>query len=121
MAECMFNDHQQQEQQQNQIQAYGVSFGTRAKSRGIPYLTHVPANIGVPNFRARQLPAQPIREQQDVMLQDNMVVNQPMIQHNIQHQQQDNIAYNRRQYEQLQKKMCTFRFDDSHNLQSLGV
>ena len=87
------------QQQQNQIQPSGVSFGTRSKARGIPYLPHVPANIGVANFRARQLPAQPVREQQDVMLtQDNMLVNQPMLQHNI---QEDNIAYNCRQYDQL--------------------
>ena len=93
MAEHMFDD----QQQQNQIQPYGVSFGIRAKSRGVPYLPHVPAIIGAPNLRARQLPAQPVREQQqDVMLQDNVRVNQDMLQHNI--QQQDNIAYNRRQY-----------------------
>ena len=97
MAEHMLND---QQQQQNQIQPYGVSFGTRAKARGIPYLPHVPANIGVPNFSARQLPVQPAREQEDVMLpQDNMLINQPMIQHNI---QQDNIAYNRGRYDQQQ-------------------
>ena len=99
MAEHLFNDQEQQQVQPNQIQPYRVSFGTRAKARGIPYLPHVPANIGVANFRARQLPAQPVREQQDVMLpQDNVLINQPMIQHNI---QQDNIAYNRRQYDQL--------------------
>ena len=92
----MFDD-QQQQQPQNQIQPYGVYFGTRAKSRGIPYLPHVPTNIGAPNFRARQLPVLPVREQQqDVMLQDNIRVNQDMLQHNI--QQQDNIAYNRRHY-----------------------
>ena len=45
---------------------------------------------------------QPVREQQEVMLQqDNMLVNQTMIQHNI--PQQDNTAYNRRPYDQLQK------------------
>ena len=78
MAEQMLND---QQPQQNQIQPYGVSFGTRAKARGRPYLPHVPANIGVPNFRARQLPVQPVREQQDVMLQqDNMLINPHMIQ-----------------------------------------
>ena len=64
------------------------------------YLTF-PANIGAPNFRARQLPVQPVGEQQDVTLpQDNMLVNLPMMQHNT--QQQDNTAYNRRQYDQLQ-------------------
>ena len=94
MGEHMLDD--QQQQPQNQIQPYGVNFGTRAKSRGIPYLPHVPANIGAPNFRARELPVLPVREQQDVMLQDNMRVNQHMLQHNI--QQQDSIAYNRRQY-----------------------
>ena len=92
---AMFNDQQQQEQQ-NQLQPYGVSFGTRAKARGVPYLPHVPAMIGVPNLRVRQLPVHPVREQQhDVMLQDDRV-NQDMLQHNI--QQQDNLAYNRRQY-----------------------
>ena len=96
MAEHRFDD-QQQQQPQNQIQPYGVSFGTRAKSRGVPYIPHVPAIIGAPNLRARQLPVQPVREQQqDVMLQDNIRVNQDMLQHNI--QQQDNIAYNPRQY-----------------------
>ena len=75
----------------------------RPKARGVPYVKavpHVPAHIGVPNIRARQLPAQPVREQQQVMLQDDdMLFNQPMIQqHNL---QQDNIAYNRRQYDQL--------------------
>ena len=92
MTEYVLND---QQQQPNQVQPDGVSFGSRVKARGIPYLPHVPAiwaaNIGVANFRARQLPAQPVREQQDVMLpQDNMLV-----------KQQDNIACNRRQYEQL--------------------
>ena len=102
MAEQMLNDQQQQQQQeqQNQLQPYGVSFGTRSKARGIPYLPYVPVNIGAPNFRARQLPARPVREQQDVILpQDNMLGNQPMTHHNI--QQQDNIAYDRRLYENL--------------------
>ena len=100
MAEHLLND--QQQQQPHQIQPYGVDFGARAKARGVPYLPHVPATIGAPNFRARQLPEQPVREQQEVMLQDeNMLVNQPMIQHNLQQQQQDNIAYSRRQYDQL--------------------
>ena len=100
MAEHIFDD--QQHQQENQIQPYGVSFGIRAKakSRGVPYIPHVPAIIGAPNFRARQLPVQPVREQQDVMLQDNNRVNQDMLQHNI--QQQDNIAYNRRPYQDPQ-------------------
>ena len=93
---AMFNDQQQQEQQ-NQIQPYGVSFGSRAKARGVPYIPHVPAMIGVSNYRARQLPTHPVREQQhDVMLQDDRA-NQDMIQHNI--QQQDNLAYNLRPYQ----------------------
>ena len=95
MAGYMLDDQQQQEEQ-NQLQPYGVSFVSRAKARGIPYLPHVPAMIGVPNIRARQLPVRPVREQQQhVMLQDNNRVNQDMLQHNI--QQQDNLAYNRRQ------------------------
>ena len=53
-------------------------------------------NIGRPLFRARQLPAHPVREQHHVMLQDR--INQD-IQHNI---HQDNIAYNRRQYDDPQ-------------------
>ena len=93
MAEHLFDD-QQQQQQQNQLQPYGVSFCTRAKARGVPYVPHLPAVIGVPHLRARQLPAQPVREQQHVMLQDQ--VRQDMLQHNI--YQQDKIAYNRRQY-----------------------
>ena len=100
MAEHMLNDQQQQEQQ-NQIQPYGVSFGTRAKSRGVPYIPHVPAMIGAANLRARPLPVIHVREQQDVMLQDNNRVNQDMLQHNIQHQ--DNIAYDRRQYPDPQR------------------
>ena len=64
-----------------------------------------PANIGAPNFRARQLPVLPVREQQqDVMLQDNGRVNQDMLQHNI--QQQDNIGYNRRQYPDPQQRLA---------------
>ena len=93
MAEHLFDD-QQQQQQQNQLQPYGVSFGTRAKARGVPYVPHLPAVRGVPHLRARQLPAQPVREQQHVMLQDQ--VRQDMLRHNI--YQQDKIAYNRRQY-----------------------
>ena len=53
-------------------------------------------NIGRHLFRARQLPAYPVREQQHVMLQDR--TNQD-VQHNI---QQDNIAYNRRLYDDPQ-------------------
>ena len=55
--------------------------------------------IGRPLFRARQLPAHPVREQHNVMmLQDR--VNQDMLQHNI--QQQNNIAYNLRPYQDPQ-------------------
>ena len=54
-------------------------------------------NIGRPLFRARQLPAHPVREQQQhVMLQDR--INQD-VQHNM---IQDNIAYNRRLYQDPQ-------------------
>ena len=87
---------QQQEEQQNQLQPYGASLGTRSKARGIPQKPYIPDGIDVGRhlFRARQLPAQPVREQHHVMLQDR--INYDMMQHNI--QQQDNLAYNRRQY-----------------------
>ena len=93
-------DQQQQEEQQNQLQPYGVSFGLRAKARSVQYVPYVPdnMNIGQRLFRARQLHAHPVREQHDVMLQDR--VNQDMLQHNI--QQQDNLAYNRRPYQDPQ-------------------
>ena len=55
-------------------------------------------NIGGPLFRARQFPAYPVREQHHAMLQDRP--NQDMLQHNI--QQQDNIAYNPRPYQDQQ-------------------
>ena len=74
MAEQMQND--QQQQQQNQLQPYGVSFGTRSKARSRQDLPYVPVNIGAHNIRARKLPARPVREQQDVMLP-----HQHMIQH----------------------------------------
>ena len=65
---ALFND--QQQEQQNQIQPYGVSFGIRAKARSVQYVPYVPVNmnIGARHFRARQLPAHPVREQHDVML-----------------------------------------------------
>ena len=92
---ALFNDQQQQEEEQpNQLQPYGVSIGTR-RVRSVQRVPYVPdMNIGRPLFRARQLPAYPVREQHNVMLQDR--VNQDMLQHNI--QQQDNLAYNRRPY-----------------------
>ena len=94
---------QQQQEQQNQLQPYGVSFGARAKARSVQHVPYVPVNmnIGQRLFRARQLPAHPVREQHDVMLQDR--VNQDMLQHNI--QQQDNLAYNRRPYQDPQRWM----------------
>ena len=96
---ALFNDQQQQEQQ-NQLQPYGVSFGTRAKARSVQHVPYVPVNmnIGQRLFRARQLHAHPVREQHDAMLQDR--VNQDMLQHNI--QQQDNLAYNLRPYQDPQ-------------------
>ena len=57
-------------------------FGTRAKARGVPYIPHVPAYIGAANLRVRQLPVQPVRKQQHVMLHNNDRVNQDVLQHN---------------------------------------
>ena len=94
---ALFDDQQQQQQQeqQNQVIPYGASSGARIRSRIAQQVPYVPdMNIGRPLFRARQLPAYPAREQHNVMLQDR--VNQDMLQHNI--QQQDNLAYNRRPY-----------------------
>ena len=90
---ALFNDQrQQQEEQQNQVQPYGVNFGSR-RIRSVQRVPYVPdMNIGRPLFRAKQLPAYPVREQHHAMLQDR--VSQDMLQHNI--QQQDNIAYNLR-------------------------
>ena len=90
---ALFNDQrQQQEELQNQEQPYGVNFGSR-RIRSVQRVPYVPdMNIGRPLFRAKQLPADPVREQHHAMLQDR--VNQDMLQHNI--QQQDNIAYNPR-------------------------
>ena len=97
---ALFNDQQQQQEQQNQLQPYGVSFGSRAKARRVQHVPYVPVNmnIGQRFFRARQLHAHPGREQHNAMLQDR--VNQDMLQHNI--QQQDNIAYNPRPYQDQQ-------------------
>ena len=98
---ALFNDQQQQQQeeQQNQLQPYGVSLGTRSRVRSVQQVPYVPdMNIGQRLFRARQLPAYPVREQHNVMLQDR--VNQDMLQHNT--QQQDNLAYNRRPYQDPQ-------------------
>ena len=85
---------QQQEEQPNQIQPYGVCVGPR-RIRNVQQVPYVPdMNMGRPLFRARQLPAYPVREQQQhVMLQDR--INQD-VQHNM---IQDNIAYNRRLYD----------------------
>ena len=60
----------------------------------VPYVPDM--NMGRPLFRTRQLPAHPVREQQHVMLQDR--INQD-VQHNI---RQDDIAYNRRFYDDPQ-------------------
>ena len=90
---ALFDQQQQDEEQPNQVQPYGVCVGNRR----IRIVQHVPCvpdvNMGRPLFRARQLPAHPVREQQHVMLQDR--INQD-VQHNI---RQDNIAYNRRLYD----------------------
>ena len=83
---ALFNE-QQQEEQQNQLQQYGVQVGAR-RIRSVQRVPYVPdMNIGRPLFRARQLPAYPVREQQHVMLQDRISQD---VQHNM---QQDNIAY----------------------------
>ena len=102
---ALFNDQQQQqEEQQNQLQPYGVRIGVgrlRSVQQQAPYVPD--RNVGRPLFRARQLPAHPVREQQHhVMLEDR--VNQDF-QHNI---QQDNIAYNLRPYEDPHRSMPCF-------------
>ena len=100
---ALFDQQQQEEEQPNQIQPYGVCVGNR-RVRIVQHVPYVPdVNMGRPLFRARQLPAYPVREQQHVMLQDR--INQD-VQHNI---RQDNIAYNRRLY------------DDPHSLLELKV
>ena len=94
---ALFDQQQQQEEQPNQIQPYGVCVGSR-RIRNVQQVPYVPdMNMGRPLFRARQLPAYPVREQQQhVMLQDR--INQD-VQHNM---IQDNIAYNRRFYDDPQ-------------------
>ena len=89
---ALFDQQQQDEEQQNQIQPYGVCVGSR-RVRTVQRVPYVPdMNIGRPLFRARQHHAYPVREQQHVMLQDRSDQDD---QHNI---RQDNIAYNRRLY-----------------------
>ena len=97
---ALFIDQQQQQEPETQLQPYGVSSGTRVRSRVVQHVPYVPVNmnIGQHFFRARQLPVHPAREQHHAMLQDR--VNQDMLQHNI--QQQDNIAYNPRPYDDQQ-------------------
>ena len=93
---ALFDQQQQEEEQPNQVQPYGVCVGNR-RIRIVQQVPYVPdVNMGRPLFRARQLPAHPVREQQHVMLQDR--INQD-VQHNI---RQDNIAYNRRLYDDPQ-------------------
>ena len=91
-------DQQQEEEQPNQLQPYGVCVGSRrvrTVQQRVPYVPDI--NMGRPLFRARQLLAHPVREQQQhVMLQDRISQD---VQHNI---QQDNIAYNRRLYDDPQ-------------------
>ena len=90
---ALFDRQQHEEEQPNQVQPYGVCVGQR-RIRNVQQVPYVPdMNIGRPLFRARQLPAHPVREQQHVMLQDR--INQD-VQHNM---IQDNIAYNRRLYQ----------------------
>ena len=93
---ALFDQQQQEEEQPNQIQPYGVCVGNR-RVRIVQHVPYVPdVNMGRPLFRARQQPAYPVREQQHVMLQDR--INQD-VQHNM---IQDNIAYNRRLYDDPQ-------------------
>ena len=93
---ALFDQQQQEEEQPNQIQPYGVCVGNR-RVRIVQHVPYVPdVNMGRPLFRARQHPAYPVREQQHVMLQDR--INQD-VQHNM---IQDNIAYNRRLYDDQQ-------------------
>ena len=61
-------DQQQDEEQQNQIQPYGVCV-VRTVQR-VPYVPDM--NTGRPLFRAEQHHAYPVREQQHVMLQDRI-------------------------------------------------
>ena len=90
---ALLDQQQHEEEQSNQIQPYGVCVGQR-RIRNVQQVPYVPdMNIGRPLFRARQLPAHPVREQQHVMLQDR--INQD-VRHNM---IQDNIAYNRRLYQ----------------------
>ena len=90
---ALFDQQQHEEEQPNQVQPYGVCVGQR-RIRNVQQVPYVPdMNIGRHLFRARQLPAHPVREQQHVMLQDR--INQD-VQHNM---IQDNIAYNRRLYQ----------------------
>ena len=94
---ALFDQQQQDEEQQNQIQPYGVCVGSR-RVRTVQRVPYVPdMNIGRPLFRARQHHAYPVREQQHVMLQDRIDQDD---QHNI---RQDNIAYNRRLYNDPQR------------------
>ena len=104
---ALFDQQQQQQEPENQLQPYGVSSGTRVRSRVVQHVPYVPVNmdIGQPLFRARQLHAHPVREQHHAMLQDR--VNQDMLQHNT---QQDNIACNPRPYQdrhRLYECSCT--------------
>ena len=93
---ALFDQQQHEEEQPNQIQPYGVCVGPRRirNAQQVPYVPDM--NMGRPLFRARQLLAHPVREQQHVMLQDR--INQD-VQHNM---IQDNIAYNRRLYDDPQ-------------------
>ena len=102
MALC--NDFKNNNKKNNQTKYNHMvlAIGTR-RIRSVQRVPYVPdMNIGRPLFRARQLHAHPVREQHHVMLQDR--VNQDMLQHNI--QQQHNIAYNHRPYQDQQIIYC---------------
>ena len=69
---ALFDQQQQEEEQPNQVQPYGVCVGNR-RIRIVQQVPYVPdVNMGRPLFRARQLLAHPVREQQHVMLQDRI-------------------------------------------------
>ena len=93
---ALFDQQQQEEEQQNKMQLHGVCVGSR-RVRTVQRVPYVPdMNTGRHLFRVKQLPAHPVREQQHVMLQDR--INQDGQQNMI----QDDIACNRRLYQDPQ-------------------
>ena len=73
---ALFDQQQQEEEQPNQIQPYGVCVGNR-RVRIVQHVPYVPdVNMGRPLFRARQQPAYPVREQQNKNLHDGLIADQ---------------------------------------------